>query len=96
MRLFRRHPATLFLLSSAVVLSLTAGCATTQASNSAQAPTTPLPAPNPALSGTITIGAVLPLTGANATVVEPRLNTAELSNTSKRRRGRAGRRWSYG
>jgi len=35
MRLFRRHPATLFLLSSAVVLSLTAGCATTQASNSA-------------------------------------------------------------
>ncbi|HTF46696.1 MAG TPA: ABC transporter substrate-binding protein [Pseudonocardia sp.] len=70
MRLFRRHPATLFLLSSAVVLSLAAGCATTDATDSAQArpPTTPLPSANPALSGTITIGAVLPLTGANATV----------------------------
>jgi branched-chain amino acid transport system substrate-binding protein len=70
MRLFRRHSAIPFLLSSALVLSLAAGCATTDGTDSAQArtPTTPLPAANPALLDTITIGAVLPLTGSNATV----------------------------
>jgi branched-chain amino acid transport system substrate-binding protein len=69
MRLFRRRSAVPVLLAS-VVLSLAAGCAATEASGSAEArrPSTPLPAANPALSGTITIGAVLPLTGANATV----------------------------
>jgi branched-chain amino acid transport system substrate-binding protein len=69
MRLFRRHSAIPVLLAS-VVLSLATGCATPAAGGSTDArpPTTPLPAANPALSGTITIGAVLPLTGANATV----------------------------
>ena len=81
MRLFRRHSATLVLLSSAVVLSLAAGCATTDASDSAPArtPTTPLPSANPALSGTITIGAVLPLTGANATVGKDQQRGIELA-----------------
>jgi len=81
MRLFRRHFATLVLLSSAVVLSLAAGCATTDASDSAPArtPTTPLPSANPALSGTITIGAVLPLTGANATVGKDQQRGIELA-----------------
>lgn len=69
MRLFRRHSAIPVLLAS-LLLSLATGCAATAAGDSAEAhsPTTPLPAANPALSGTITIGAVLPLTGANATV----------------------------
>jgi branched-chain amino acid transport system substrate-binding protein len=69
MKLFRRHSAVPVLLAS-IVLALATGCATTEASGSAgtRPPTTPLPAANPALSGTITIGAVLPLTGANATV----------------------------
>jgi len=81
MRLFRRHSATLVLLSSAVVLSLAAGCATTDASDSAPArtPTSPLPSANPALSGTITIGAVLPLTGANATVGKDQQRGIELA-----------------
>ena len=81
MRLFRRHSATLVLLSSAVVLSLAAGCATTDASDSAPArpATTPLPSANPALSGTITIGAVLPLTGANATVGKDQQRGIELA-----------------
>lgn len=70
MRLFRRHSVIPFLFSSAVVLSLVTGCVTPEATGSAESrpPTVPLPAADPALSGTITIGAVLPLTGANATV----------------------------
>ena len=81
MRLFRRHSATLFLLSSAVALSLAAGCATPDASDSAPArtATTPVPSANPALSGTITIGAVLPLTGANATVGKDQQRGIELA-----------------
>lgn len=69
MRLSRRNLAILFAITSLAGGSFTAGCATSASeSDSASSPTVALPAPNPALAGELTIGAVLPLTGTNATV----------------------------
>jgi len=74
MRPFRRRFAALLLLAS-----LTAGCAETKAEEPASKNTAPLPSPNPSLSGTVTLGAVLPLTGTSATVGKDQQRGIELA-----------------